>query len=70
MWKCKTNINLIVIVAVVDVVGRDDLVGDELLEEEAAGRVAVAGGHAVHRRVVRVRYRGVVVVRTAQENGK
>ena len=44
-----------------DDVGRDDLVGDELLEEEAPRGFSVAGGHAVHRGVVRVRYRGVVL---------
>ena len=47
--------------SIVDDVGRDDLVGDELLEEEAPRRFSVAGGHAVHRGVVRVRYRGVVL---------
>ena len=47
----------------VDDIRRDDLVGDELLEEESPGDVLVAGGHAVHRGVVRVRDRQVVLQR-------
>ena len=50
-----------------DDVGRDDLVGDELLEEELPRLgFAVAGGHAVHRGVVRVRDRGVVLQGTVK----
>ena len=51
----------------VDDVGRDDLVGDKLLEEELPRLgFAVAGGHAVHRGVVRVRDRGVVLQGTVK----